>query len=112
MYEDAKRNHKELWDFIVNNPERTEREWPGWESNGGYVDDIFNHCFACYIARKLVKRSPCGSTCEFCPINWEYGIRCVDNTSLWSQYMNRFRANDYEAVKKIATLIRDIPWKG
>ena len=111
MYKDAKENHKKMWDFVVNNPEADKCEWPGWKSNGGNIEYVWNHCFACDVARKLIPPGENISPCGLCPVKWEGGIKCLDKTSLWSRYIEAMEAEKYDEVKRIATLIRDIPWK-
>lgn len=93
----AKKRHKELWDWLSKNPKKGKWQWPMWRDNGGkYRHVSFGCCFACEISQ---------GCCDDCPIIWPKGNCCTDEEDglydLWSLHK----------TIKLATQIRDLPWK-
>ncbi len=54
--------HKELWNYLAENPTEWKVNWPGWETNGGKYNKVNSHCFACEFI--------VGGTCCDCPLIW------------------------------------------
>ena len=42
--------HKELWNWLAENPDEEKEDWPGWQVNGGKHGECENNCFACEYA--------------------------------------------------------------
>lgn len=53
--------HKEMWNWLSENPESDKYDWPGWEWNGGTHKREHNYCFAC---------GACEGFCRECPLPW------------------------------------------
>lgn len=47
------KKHREMWNWLADNPDKHKEDWPGWEERS---NDLFsaiekNHCFLCgYIS--------------------------------------------------------------
>jgi len=39
--------HKQLWNWLADNPEMDKGDWPGWKQNGGEFFSPYSYCFAC-----------------------------------------------------------------
>lgn len=99
--------HIELWDWLINNPGKEKSHWPRWEENGGDIPGVSCDCFACQHDDDYGSAS-CGN----CPIVWPGGGDCMkmDNGRkgvflLWEESKNM------RARKRLAELIRDLPWE-
>lgn len=107
--------HIELWQFLVDNPWKKKRDWPGWAALGN--DDCLdsgNDCFACEITDYYIEKNNellwMNSYCDkYCPI---YGTieGCDDNH--FSIFRCWERANTIEDRIKYAKIIRDAEWVG
>lgn len=88
--------HRELWDWMVHNPDAEKQDWPGWEKYGICDAWIFNFCFACETME--------GIGCKKCPL---FEIPCMDRGSLYLAWKNA------TGEKKVtyAEFIRDLPVK-
>jgi hypothetical protein len=86
--------HKELWQWLSEDPNRKKEDWPGFNSD----QQVFNHCFACdYIVKNDLG---CESNC---PLIWPDNKRCYDiNCDLYSRWQ-------LKRESKIAQQIRDLP---
>lgn len=69
--------HKELWNWLADNPDKKKHEWPEWDFNGGKHKEIMGECFACQYAMsiKLINE-----TCKKCPLveHYEKGNTCLN----------------------------------
>ena len=121
--EEAERLHKELWNWLADNPGADKHEWPGWVSNGGKVHGCLNACFACECTRPY-EYYPI-QTCTECPVNWppeehfgnEYhSCHCED--SLYGMWVDELetaedegRPPDKELLSSLARQIANLPWR-
>lgn len=92
--------HKELWQWLVNNPMMEKEDWPGWDYNGGTYDRAMLICFACEYDKQL------GNTCECCPLVWKY-IHCKNG----SEYERWDDSWDSTERSQLAAQIRDLKVK-
>jgi hypothetical protein len=94
--------HRSLWQWLADNPSKSKEGWTRWESNGGDVEVIWSHCFACKYAKE------CG-TCYYCPLVWggKYD-RCFVNNGLFGQWQN---STDPHERTDLALKIKDLPVK-
>jgi len=84
--------HKELWDFLAKNPNKSKNSWEGWQK----WETTYN-CFLCDYFK-----GPCGN----CPLYHKQGrINCNHNESFYNKWTN---AESLEEKKKWAEEIRDI----
>ena len=62
-----KKLHRELWQWLADNPGMEKEDWPGWDREG----EAMNDCFACEAAG-LYNKDPLLSDCRKCPVDWGY----------------------------------------
>lgn len=103
--------HKRLWEWVENNPDKPKDMWPEWESNGGTVLVRSNYCMGCGIAEELNKITGYSRMCQVCPIDWAGGGCCANYDSLWSRYASAVKLANYDQVRIIAKEIKNTPWK-
>ena len=72
--------HKELWNYLAENPTKQKEDWPGWEVNGGKYNKINSHCFACEFI--------VGSTCCDCPLIWP-SKQCIGIYGLYQRWVEQ-----------------------
>lgn len=73
--------HKELWNWLAENPQQRKDDWPRWEKNGGDIEYISSYCFACEYVDSLKQN------CEACPLVWPDGCKCcTDDGALYDQW--------------------------
>ena len=70
--------HKELWNYLAENPTKWKEDWPGWKINGGEYSKVDSHCFACEF-------TICG-TCYDCPLIWPSGC-CTNYSGLYKKWV-------------------------
>ena len=75
--------HKELWNYLAENPTKQKEDWPEWKINGGKYSNVEYHCFACEFT--------IGGTCCDCPLIWPSDC-CTDG----------YNTNNYGLYKKWA----------
>ena len=63
---EAKKYHKKMWLWLAKNPNKNKHDWPEWDFNGGDIQYVYGHCFACYFDDEFFE----GLECENCPIKW------------------------------------------
>lgn len=100
----AVRLHRELWDWLYENPDKKKHHWPRWELNNGRIKEVHSECFLCHIS---------DFDCEACILNPKpFKNTTYTNTDklclggLWQRW------NDVKTPKtrkKYAALIRDLP---
>jgi hypothetical protein len=95
--------HKEIWQWLSEDPGREKEDWPGW----GDSKPIVNDCFACEY-RDLTNNH---RDCNDCPLIWppnRDGSRVCDNDGgLWATWF--FDAKTESERTKLAIAIRDVP---
>ena len=69
--------HKELWNYLAENPTKHKKDWPGWEINGGEYSEVVGHCFACEFTIAVI--------CYNCPLIWPSGC-CTGYNGLYSEW--------------------------
>ena len=71
--------HKELWQWLADNPKRDKWDWPGWHRNEVILlGQNYHYCFACLHARRCRDSSSHvgadgyhrKSSCHWCPLYW------------------------------------------
>lgn len=92
--------HKELWNWLSENPDKEKADWPGWKHNGGQYYSRAD-CFCCDYARPIT--IPGDYYCPLCTscngtIGW-----CLDGLYYqWDEAEGAERA-------ELARQIRDLP---
>lgn len=80
--------HRELWDWLVQNPGQYKLSWPGWDSHGKVAYDA---CFACDYA---IHTGPIGTDyCDRCPLVWRTGS-CKTLFAKWMEYTESIVLHD------------------
>lgn len=94
--------HKELYQWLLDNPGKKECDWPKWEMNGGDVKDATCWCFACDYERMS---SSDKVDCD-CPLDFPPGNKCGELNSLffWFNHAGSMLDRMIYAMK-----IRDLP---
>lgn len=69
--------HKELWNYLAENPTKWKEDWPGWKINGGEYSSVCHHCFACEFT--------IDSICYDCPLIWPNGC-CTGYYGLYEKW--------------------------
>ena len=101
-------NHREMWNWLADNPDKVKSDWPGWEKHN---DDIFqkkeeNYCFLCgYISYSTY------GDCYSCPIDWGITDMCEDVYPETSYYTSYCDAITHKAKTKYARIIANLPEK-
>ena len=53
----------ELWYQLYMNPDKSKGDWPRWKDNGGDIEHVNAHCFACSYNQENTF--------------WKCGINCI-----------------------------------
>lgn len=69
--------HKELWNYLAENPTKQKEDWPEWKVNGGKYSRVDGNCFACEFT--------IDSTCCDCPLIWPNNY-CAGYNGLYSKW--------------------------
>lgn len=111
--------HRELWNWLAENPASYKEDWPGWEQVikeypelATRVEIAGSHCFACYAAHRFTP-SDCFDCVLDCVLAWP-GEDCWndnpgDGEGLFSRWDD---AKTPETRKELAMQIRDLPVRG
>lgn len=78
-------NHRDMWHWLADNPDKEKAGWPGWKYHD---DDDFdkegsNYCFLCgYVSTDPDK------SCFDCPLEWGVSDMCWngDDDSYYEMY--------------------------
>jgi hypothetical protein len=102
--------HKELWQFLADNPEVWKDAWPKWIYNGG-EEDSTSFCFACDYDEEFTDEDLQG--CENCPLIWPINSvkkhNCIEG-GLYDKWVKLEDVPEHSAERKIlAEKIRDLP---
>lgn len=65
--------HKELWNWLADNPLEDKENWPGWEKYGIDLKE-YSDCFACFCADKGPTPELEFHKCVHCPLDWPNGF--------------------------------------
>lgn len=91
--------HRQLWQWLADNPEKDKEDWVRWEFNGGDVGNVSSRCFACDYA--------CGcGTGKGCPLEWSLGS-CIENDE--SEYDLWRDSENLQERTRLALLIKELP---
>ena len=97
--------HKELWQYLIDNPNKDKKDWPRWKSNGGDIEKIDDNCFACEY--KLKYPSEYFYTCyKCCPFKVKFRSACLNGL-----YEEWNESEDLNKRSKLAKQIKKFPMK-
>lgn len=99
--------HKELWNWLSNNPQRKKEEWPWWWYYAAELGHTpFSYCFACEYNFWH------GRVEYTCPLEWEYeGVTYNECLSLESPYAKWAKEKKSKERARLASVIRDLKVK-
>lgn len=100
--------HKELWNWLAENPGRGKVEWPEW---GKYPLRNNSYCFACETVASVMLIYPY-NPCFYCPLTWDTkkcDIKHYLKTGLYRKWYECFASNNRRRQSVLATQIRDLP---
>jgi len=97
--------HRQLWNWLADNPWKEKEDWPGWKLNGGEYEDLHPYyCFMCIHMDGM-------PMCHLCLLEWpenNYGTKkCIDG-GLFSQWID---AETDETRINCARQIAELPVK-
>ena len=98
-------NHKKLWNWLAENPDKNKADWPEWEKNGGGVKRVQSNCFACeYVEER-------NAYCDECPLDWPFpeGMLHVCSNSLFGRWGLALHGSDL--VSNLALQIANLSVK-
>lgn len=50
--------HRELWQWLADNPDKEKINWPRWEGNGDNVEIVMTRCFPCGYFKDCILCEP------------------------------------------------------
>ena len=94
------REHLLLWDWLIRNPRKCKKDWPGWNGR-----NILNECFACEEALEISYRVRGDDwRCKVCPLKWYKGGTCHE---LYYGRAICMDVGNYRRAKGFARMIRN-----
>lgn len=77
--------HKAMWDWLVENPNKSKGEWPGWINANLEVKKVFDRFSKCFLCA-IYSISCMNLAGERCPV-WKLdSISCVDKASVYASW--------------------------
>ena len=109
-------NHKKLWNWLAENPDKNKEDWPEWAENGGNVSSYRSpFCLACESVNSVNNDE---RDCDLCPLIWppnSYGDRVCDGKNglwlVWDGFGKSESEEDRIIRSKIALQIANLPVK-
>lgn len=100
--------HVALWDWLSENPDKQEKEWPEWAWNGGEYYDaptpFNNKCFCCMYVDYL------NESCNACPLVWPHDRKCGESNDYGIGLFDEWHSEaDPQRRSELAAQIRDLP---
>jgi hypothetical protein len=78
--EETIRLHRELWNWLAENPKKSKESWPGWKGRL----PVTNNCFLCAYAEGIDEGETIIRCC--CLLDWELPGNCQANNSYYTLY--------------------------
>lgn len=111
--------HRELWNWLADNPGNKKTAWPGWGEVEDWCNDIYpdNNCFACEYVHELLSADGdreyplCGKTCrKLCPLLWPKDKTCCEGGhSLYSSWCHMTNSGANKFASAFARQIAELP---
>lgn len=82
--------HREMWNWLADNPSKDKKDWPRWRKNGGDIEHCFASCFMCEYASAHSANTKIAINCHICPLAWPSflkDVRC-ENICFFKEYRN------------------------
>ena len=98
--------HKELWNFLAENPTASKEDWDGWKRYGDWDEEesepkVEDGCYACEYARKFGN--------DVCPLAVKSLCLYDPRICLNGLYYKWHVARDLKIRSRLAREIRDFP---
>lgn len=105
--EEAIKYHRELWNWLADNPSSKKDNWPGWteynfREENGFVA-IIGDCFCCHYTDQF------GSGCNMCPLDFAANNSAIGTeeyclSGLYGDWFTSKGNSRIELAKEIANL--------
>ena len=102
-------NHKKLWNWLAENPDKEKTDWPEWVYNEGHTHSVTVDCFACDYADEM--RGKCGACPLIWPVNSDGQARCDLRGGLWEMWASIRPSKRSKNRVKYALQIANLPVK-
>lgn len=108
----ALENHRKMWGWLADNPDKFKEDWPEWKANGGRFVYRDNDCFLCDMYLDPDSDPPCPKC-----VDWgvemgknvfEDDVPCEMDGSPFSNWRH---THSTEHRARFAAVIRDLPLK-
>jgi len=103
--------HRELWQWLAENPSQSKGNWPGWIT---YQHNLRANATQCWACAKAAQRSRIGlNHCSRCPCDWQNNVKynpcliCGSSYDLWRRAKD---CGNIAEASRLALIIRD-SWK-
>ncbi len=90
--------HRELWNWLAQNPGKEKGDWPRWEWNGSDIPFVSEDCFACGLVTM---------DCIICPI-CDYD---PDKDECLNGLFGKWHKETGKERAALAKQIANLPWK-
>lgn len=104
--------HKELWNWLANNPGKNKHKWPGWEhftEEELEIIDRDSYCFACLCCSTIHVKCSYGNNC---PLDWKTTRTCTVDVSYYRRWLvESLIYNNDNLTKEYAKKVADLPLK-
>lgn len=94
--------HREMWNWLAENPDKEKMHWPGWKNN----KRVSNNCFLCGYSDATGHRDVCN-----CPLDWLRTKFCMERDPKLSYYLLYDEATTLKDRAKYAKIIANLPEK-
>ena len=118
--QELKQLHYELWNWLIDNPDKQKKEWPKFEELPKDLTQHYYRCFACASIDNINGCTLENFYCKKCPLKVpkelqkEFGNKiCADREDVYSMFELWCDSNVQgrtERQNELATIIRD-SWK-
>ena len=101
-------NHINLWNWLLEHPDKYEYDWQEWENNGGSIPIVANMRFDCDYAvsiNKIKHLNDIKRYCRHCPFGDFENKNCLNG--LYETWCEMVAAGCKKEASVLATLIRD-----
>jgi len=97
--------HKRLWNWLSENPEKSKSDWPEWNT----FKEAPSNCFACKFDEAMKKNIFLENDCVFCPLTKKgNSLYCICLDGLFYRWYYAHKKQKYIISKQIANLpLRD-----
>ena len=103
--------HKNQWLWTGKNPEKTHRDWPEFEINGGRIDDrrIKGDFFPCaaVMQAERTRLNVTSALCQKCLVRWPDNLK---NCSTPESLLAKYKRSEGKQRSYFADMIAAVEW--